>query len=109
DSTPIQNGVYIELGNSRGLEAINKLPRPIFVSVGSLIKRKNMEFLVDSFNKRSSKGKGSLVVLGDGVLMDELKAKAGNGVHLFGNVANVSDYLAAADFFVSTSLSEGLP
>lgn len=109
DSFPIQNGVEIELGNSERVGVVKKLPKPIFISVGSLIPRKNMGFLIETFNKLEKSNKGSLVILGDGVLMDELKINAGRGVHLVGNVSNVTDYLVNADYFVSTSLSEGLP
>lgn len=109
ESVPIQNGVELVLGDSTNVAWVNQLPRPLFVSVGSLIPRKNMSYLIDTFNRIEGGGKGSLVILGDGVLMDELKSIAGNNVHFVGNVVNVPDYLAAADYFVSTSFSEGLP
>lgn len=105
-STPIQNGVDINLIDSGKNHPMSLLPKPIFISVGSLIPRKNMEFLIKEFN---AVNKGSLVILGDGPLMQDLKNQAGKNIHLYGNVTNVPDYLLAADYFVSASLSEGLP
>ncbi|MDQ2109557.1 MULTISPECIES: glycosyltransferase [unclassified Vibrio] len=105
----IQNGVSSLEVNKLDVDLYSNLSRPIFVSVGSLIPRKNMELLISVFSKLPNDTRGSLVILGDGPLMDSLKAKNVNGVHLLGNVNNVPDYLAGADYFLSSSLSEGLP
>lgn len=85
------------------------LQRPVFITVGSLITRKNMQCVVKAFDAYRAKGPGSLVVLGDGPERQSLQQIAGDGTLLLGNVPNVSDYLAYADCFVSASLSEGLP
>ncbi|MBR7889328.1 glycosyltransferase [Marinomonas sp. A79] len=84
---------------------------PVFITVGSLIPRKNVQMLIQSFNqwKLESGSLGSLVVVGDGFEREKLESLAGKGVFFVGNVDNVSDYLASADYFVSASLSEGLP
>ncbi|EIJ34221.1 glycosyltransferase [Thiothrix nivea] len=105
----IQNGVQTSIGDPSKVSLFNDLPRPIFISVGSLIPRKNMHLLIKSFADLSKKDKGTLIILGDGPLMNQLSATAIKDVHLVGNVNNVPDYLAGADYFVSSSLSEGLP
>src|SRR5699024_3403991 len=85
------------------------LRKPIFITVGSLIPRKNMELIVETFASDPGQSLGSLVVLGDGPLAESLKKEASANVHFFGNVSNVADYLANSDYFVSASFSEGLP
>jgi glycosyltransferase involved in cell wall biosynthesis len=104
----IQNGVEPPKGLSRAFGE-SEYERPIFVSVGSLIKRKNMKLLLNAFNIYKKTNKGSLLILGDGPELESLKAGSGPSVYLMGSVSNVPDYLAASDYFVSCSLSEGLP
>ena len=108
DSIAIQNGVRQIEGNPNNVDWFSELPRPIFVTVGSLIPRKNVKFLIEAFDS-CKENKGSLVVVGDGKLIEELKSLNVSGVHFVGSVNNVADYLAASDYFVSSSLSEGLP
>lgn len=82
----------------------------VFVSSGSLIERKAPDILIKAF-KLVSNPHAHLVVLGDGNLRMECEAIAeiSTRIHFVGHVHNVCDYLAAADCFVSTSRSEGLP
>ncbi|OOE83169.1 glycosyltransferase, partial [Salinivibrio sharmensis] len=108
-SQAIQNGVEIIDNHDCGFNPCKNMARPVFISVGSLIPRKNMELLISEFSKLSKDNRGSLVILGDGPLMGNLKEKNVDGVHLLGNVNNVPDYFAGADYFLSSSLSEGLP
>jgi len=110
NATPIQNGV--DLGGKKNKDSINfkLLEQPIFITVGSLIPRKNMDFIVNSFNEFSLKNKGSLLVLGDGPDMEHLKEISNSSNTYFeGNVDNVTSYLNFSDYFISASLSEGLP
>jgi glycosyltransferase involved in cell wall biosynthesis len=111
EAEPIQNGVHIENHSRTNSEAIvQTYESPIFISVGSLIARKNMSLLVDTFNQYFQHHKGSLIILGDGPERVKLESLAkSEKIHILGSVANVRDYLHAADYFVSTSLSEGLP
>src|SRR5690606_8396576 len=88
---------------------LSEIPRPIFISVGSLIPRKNMKVLVEAFNVFSKASSGSLVILGGGPEMEKLRSVSCRSIFLQGNVDNVRDYLAGCDYFVSTSLAEGLP
>lgn len=50
-----------------------------------------------------------MVVLGDRPLKSELTEQGCAHVNFLGDVNNVSDYLAASDYFISASLSESLP
>jgi len=108
-AVPIQNGVALHSSLSTDAKKVIDLSKPIFVSVGSLIARKNMHFVVEAFYQYANTGNGSLVILGDGPLMDVLSVLTSHRVRLLGNVSNVADYLSACDYFVSASLSEGLP
>jgi len=109
-SVAIQNGINLPV-NQFEIASKAEFESPVFVTVGSLIPRKNTLLLVESFNywKSQTKSPGSLVILGDGVERKELEDMSGNSVHFLGNVNNVADYLAISNFFVSASLSEGLP
>lgn len=106
---PIQNGVTAVMGDIDNVSHISSKKKPIFMFVGNLIPRKNVMVLIKAFNALPADTKGTLVVVGDGPLMTELKAVAGESIIFLGSVSNVPDYLAAADYFVSASLSEGLP
>jgi len=108
-ATAIQNGVEFQTGSKAGAKLPEFMQKPVFVSVGSLINRKNMRFLIEAFNMYAVVGKGTLVIVGDGPQMQELRNIASNRVCFVGNVSNVVDYLACSDYFISSSLSEGLP
>lgn len=107
-STAIQNGVVFPKQTNKR-EMANEFEKPIFISVGSLIPRKNMSFIISAFNLYRANNKGSLLILGDGFELESLKTAAGENIHLLGNVNNVNEYLLASDVFLSSSLSEGLP
>ncbi|MDF1579425.1 MAG: glycosyltransferase [Desulfuromonadales bacterium] len=106
---PIQNGVELPAGSFENIARLPAMEKPVFISVGSLIPRKNMALVIEAFHHYSCHHKGSLVVLGDGPQMEALASVSPDRVHFFGNVTNVEDYLAIADCFISASLSEGLP
>ena len=108
-SCAIQNGVKAFGQVEKAPAVLQKYERPIYISVGSLIPRKNMGLLVDAFQARPKDSTGSLIVLGDGPLKSELEQTASTNISFLGNVSNVHEYLSASDYFVSTSLSEGLP
>lgn len=106
-STSIQNGVDFKIKPSIGI--IGSLPKPIFITVGSLVVGKNVHFIIDAFNIFKKQNIGSLVVLGDGPQLQELKIASTKDTYFYGNVPNVPDYLADSDYFISASLSEGFP
>lgn len=82
----------------------------LFLYVGPLIRRKNPEFLLHTFLSRS-KNRDTLCLLGSGPLLSTCQdlSKNAKNISVPGFVKNVTDYLAAADIFVSSSDSEGMP
>lgn len=106
----IQNGVNLERKIKQNKNPLQGFEHPIFISVGSLIHRKNMAFIVEAFNQNIANNKGSLIILGDGPELPKLEGSSrSTNIHFKGNVPNVAEYLEASDYFVSASLSEGLP
>lgn len=83
----------------------------IFAYTGQLIERKNMDFLLRTYDRTFTDKKVYLLVLGGGAQLEELKAKYGKieNIDFRGNVYNVNHYLKACDAYVSASKSEGLP
>lgn len=80
------------------------------LTVGSLIKRKNVKYIVNLANELNKNGFSfELTVLGDGPLLSELKRCSPPNVFFLGNVDNVSDFFRESDLFISASFSEGLP
>lgn len=82
---------------------------------GALDRRKGIEILLEALKEVSeSVPDVRLIILGDGLMRDALKAKANDlgigGIVTFkGQVENVSDYLRNAGLFVLPSYQEGLP
>jgi len=114
----IQNGVDtniykpVDKNLKTKLRAKLKLPkfRYLFISVGQLINIKNMHTIISSF-KNNTPPNSLLLIAGDGIEMEILKKESLNlpNIILLGNCDNVNEYLQASDFFISASLSEGLP
>lgn len=106
-SKVIRNGVEI----SKTKEDNHKKPNRIkLISVGSLIPRKNMKYLINVSNCLAELGFDfELTILGDGPQLHDLKSVSCQNVKFAGQVNNVNDYLIASDIFISSSLSEGLP
>lgn len=117
----IQNGVdtqiYQPANSKKEKKRIRRLlglpeNRPVFISVGFLIPRKDPQLVIRGFQESQASKEGVLVMLGDGPLLDSCREQAEDGssdIRLPGYVENVASYLQAADFFVSASHSEGLP
>lgn len=83
------------------LESLSHLPRPLFLSVGRVAKEKNL----DAFLQCNVAG--SKVVVGDGPMLAELKAKYPD-VHFTGSLqgAELAGVYAAADVFVFPSKTD---
>lgn len=83
----------------------------ILVFAGNLIKRKNPLLLIEAFNLLYSINKNiKLLVLGNGYLMQEcLQKKQFDNIVLRGNVEDVSKYYQLSHYYVTASLSEGMP
>ncbi|TMP02600.1 glycosyltransferase [Pseudoalteromonas sp. S3178] len=106
-SLVISNGV-----SNPDFKVLDKpIANPIrLISVGSLIKRKNMEYIIDFAKSFSDLGyEFNLLILGDGPLREHLSKISPDNVQFIGNVDNVGKYLIESDLFISSSYSEGLP
>lgn len=111
----IRNGVVLHPLPSKGarLTARKKmgisLEKRILLSVGVLSQRKNPRFLVDSLNPLLDKINAICVFLGDGKERAWCEAHCTDRMIFIGNTKDVCLYLSAADLFLSSSRSEGLP
>jgi glycosyltransferase involved in cell wall biosynthesis len=88
-----------------------RLPRPIFVSVGRMVPQKAFDDLIRAFKIQNS---GSLVILGEGPqrgMLESLVNKLGvaDRVMMPGFIQGPQQVLQAADVYVSSSLWEGYP
>lgn len=87
------------------------LDKKIYITVGSLIERKDPLTIIEAFNMLNVNEEKILVILGDGTLRKECEKLINNNdkIILIGEVKDVNNYLQAADYFISASKSEGLP
>lgn len=112
----VNNGIDIEkfypIENKEELRKKLNLPvdKKIFIWVGCLTEIKNPLFLAKMIKEISFKN-CFFIFCGDGSLKQELENTLSNfnNVLLTGNINNVQEYLQASDYYISTSLSEGLP
>lgn len=111
----IQNGIDLEqYKNNDKLEARKILkinPKlVVFISTGLFLERKHNDEIIDAYI-RMKNDNSILIMLGDGPLFEETRQKyiSCKNVIFGGLCSNVPDYLAASDYFVSASDSEGLP
>lgn len=79
--------------------------------VGRMERQKNVDTLLRAFAR--AEGAAHLVLLGDGVQMEEQKRLAAElglsgRAHFRGRVDTVTDHLAAADIFVLPAIAEGM-
>jgi len=87
---------------------------PIICAVGRLVKAKDYPTLLNAFSILFKKVKSQLIIVGDGEDMDKLKAIAqrldvSKSVYFAGFQKNPYKYMAKADVFVLSSITEGLP
>jgi len=85
------------------------IDKKIFISVGSLIERKDPQTIIKAFKKANNENKAHLIILGKGPLYDECVKIKDENISLLGFVNNVSQYYRASDVYISASHSEGLP
>lgn len=96
-------------------EARRKLSLPleprIFIFVGYLIFRKDPLTVIHAFLASAAAKDAILLVLGEGPLMKECERVKGDHHNIIftGQRADVPDYLAASDYYISSAFSEGLP
>jgi glycosyltransferase involved in cell wall biosynthesis len=113
----IQNGVDTESftvsDEFKKLELKEKLEiskdKKIFITVGSLIPRKDMKTVIDGFKLYNKDNDSILLIAGDGFEKEKLESISDNNIMFLGNIPNVVEYLQLSDCFISASLAEGLP
>ena len=79
-----------------------------FIFIGRFSKEKNVDVIVDTFNKLNREDIG-LVMLGNGPMWEEQNNRKGNNIILPGFTTRVYDYLKATDYYISASEVEGMP
>ena len=108
----IDTEVFKPVANKISLRKTLNLPEQnkIFIWVGSFLDRKNPLLLVNTIKELNNPNL-FFVFCGDGKLLPAIKEETEGfkNVIFTGNVDNISEYLQASDFYISTSLSEGLP
>lgn len=107
----IPNGVIMPSNSDARHMAASDATR--FVYLGRLDSEKALDWMIEGFAKLPSKAEARLVIVGDGPCGNELKALAirlgiSDRVEFPGRVDDVAPYLETADFYLSTSLSEGM-
>lgn len=86
---------------------------PLFLTVARLVLQKNHDLMIRGFAEYLKEGgKGKLVIIGDGVLLEKLKILAKNvsvedAVIFLGERQDIYPYYVASDFFLLTSIREG--
>lgn len=85
----------------------------VFVHIGRCNEQKNQELLIRAFNNMVGHGlDAELIVIGLGFnteLGKRLQNLACDRIHFLGERSNVGDYLLNSDYFILSSLWEGLP
>lgn len=114
--TVIINPIPIEEIKRKAEEKLNYFPEgPVFVSIGRLHSRKGYHKLIEAHKRLIDEGfHHSIVVIGDGGEMANLKAQAAQSnvektFILAGNQMNPYPYIKKADYFVLPSESEAWP
>lgn len=103
----IRNGVEIS-DNRKNIH--NEYQDFDFIFVGSISYRKQVELLCKSFSKFNIGNRFKLCIVGDGPLYSYLAEKFMSDCIVFvGHQVDVKCYLLKSKFFISPSLSEGLP
>ncbi|MGC3874649.1 glycosyltransferase [Halomonas sp. GXIMD04776] len=115
----IRNGVDQDLYHSRMSCEKNLFKKKlgfygtenIWICSGHISSRKNPLELINAWKASEMGKKNTLVFLGSGELERECLDLISdcNSIQMAGRVRNVSDYLKAADYYVSSSKAEGMP
>lgn len=83
----------------------------LFVYAALFNERKNQELILRAVSQSVNLHGCLFAFLGDGAKRGELEERYGSDERFFfaGQVDNVTEYLTAADFYITSSTSEGLP
>ncbi|MCK4081106.1 glycosyltransferase family 4 protein [Acinetobacter radioresistens] len=98
----------------RDISTENVTRQNIVISVGRLIPIKGHKYLIEAFAKCMNREGWELIILGDGILKDQLLQQAEelgiyHQVKLIGATRQVDQWLAKSSIFAFTSVSEGFP
>ena len=112
----IQNGIDLEkfaplTKDKNELRRSLNLPidSQIFIVSGALSTLKNPKIIIEAFELQKNKD-SILLFIGNGELYDSLSASyKSENIRFDGRVDNVKNYLQASDYYISASLTEGLP
>lgn len=106
---PAEEGARARIRDELGVPASAR----VLVTVGRLVKEKNHALLLRAVGPLLREDR-RLVIVGDGPLRDDVRARVralptGRFVHLTGGRSDVPAHLAAADAWILSSDTEGLP
>lgn len=97
------------------IESYKKSPRTkIFITIARIVPVKNLELMVTAFKQLAEKHDIVLIIIGHDPASDQeelikLKKIASGNIVFLGSRLNATDYLAFADAFCMSSISEALP
>lgn len=82
----------------------------IFIVIGEFNIRKNLSLIIDCFKNRNNRDE-KVVFIGNGKTYEQSvkQSKENPNIIFKGRVENVDEYLKASDYYISSSLAEGLP
>ena len=112
DVVMIPNGINLKEFNT-AKPMILKYPKPRILFVGRMDEMKGTEYLIKAFLDIKYKTKGSLLLIGNGPLKNELSLKYENNknVVFLGAIDHkyIASYMKASDIFVLPSVDEAMP
>lgn len=92
------------------VDALTQGKRPVFINVARCDSAKNHKLLFGVFERLSAEGNDAqLLVVGARHEENMDRYKNHPNIHIIGERKNVADYLAVADYFILSSIYEGLP
>lgn len=85
--------------------------KTIWICSGKLNQRKNPIFTIQAWKNKKPHEDNILIFIGDGDLKAKCLVEIGesDNIRLLGKVENVEKYLQASDYYISSSIAEGLP
>ena len=105
----IRNGVNYEHFKYKEKQTQKKIKKIRFLTAGSLIRRKNIELMVELFSSKKLRDTTEFIILGDGPLHERCRSIAAENIFFKGHVGDVNKYLTSSDCYISLSKSEGMP